>query len=66
MNSGKINFEKKGIVITENILLFKYKKQKITAEIGADSLVVTCYNEKIENLPIDNFSFQSGRFTDLE
>lgn len=58
--------KKKGIVITENILLFKYKKQKITAEIGADSLVVTCYNEKIGNIPIDNFSFQSGRFTDLE
>ena len=58
--------KKKRIVITENILLFKYKKQKITAEIGADSLVVTCYNEKIGTIPIANFSFQSGRFTDLE
>ena len=58
--------KKKRIVITENILLFKHKKQKITAEIGADSLVVTCYNEKIGNITIANFSFQSGRFTDLE
>ena len=55
------------IVITGNTLLLKYKRQAITAVIGADGLILlTAALIKVVNIPSVNLSCKSGHFTDLE